>query len=127
MTKATAKIFLIIFGNLLIFILGGGIFLIWQATGWSFMLVGSILGIAHTVVSTVSCRRFRDKFEIMPKDYVLYSAAPAFVIGALLILVCLAAIPVIGDMTGVVLFIGAFPTVYSIIYLTVLSVAAAYC
>lgn len=129
MTKARAKIFLIVFGNLLIFVLGIGIFLIWQAAGWSFGLVGLILGIAHTAASMVSCRRFKRRFEIMPRDYVMYGAAPAFLIGLLLISAGFAAALVMGG-TGVVplfIFIAAFPTVYSILYMTILSVAAAFC
>lgn len=129
MTKASAKVFLIVFGNLLIFVLGVGFFLIWQAMGWAFGLVGLILGIAHTAVSVVSCRRFKRRFEIMPRDYVMYGAAPAFLIGLLLILAGFAAVLVMGG-TGVVpllIFIAAFPTVYSILYMTILSVAAAFC
>lgn len=129
MTKARAKIFLIVFGNLLIFVLGIGIFLIWQAAGWSFGLVGLILGIAHTAASVVSCRRFKRRFEIMPRDYVMYGAAPAFLIGLLLISAGFAAALVMGG-TGVVpafIVIAAFPTVYSILHMTVLSVAAAFC
>lgn len=128
MTKARAKIFLIVFGNLLIFVLGVGIFLIWQATGWSFGLVGLIPGIAHTAVSVAGCRRFKRRFEIMPRDYVMYGAAPAFLIGLFLILVGFVAVLVMGG-TGVApsfIVIAAFPTVYSILYMTILSIAAAY-
>lgn len=129
MNKTSAKVFLIVFGNLLIFVLGVGIFLIRQAADWSLGLVGLILGIAHTAVSVVSCRRFKRRFEIMPRDYVMYGAAPAFLIGLLLISAGFAAVIVMGGASVVpaFIFIAAFPTVYSILYMTVLSVAAAFC
>lgn len=131
MTKKSARILLIIFGNLLVFGFGFGIFLMWLATGWSIGLAGSILGVIHIVLSMVSCRRFKRKFEIKPKDYVLYSAAPAFLISVVFTLIGLLAfiteMPVIYNIAAVSAVYAAFPAVYSICYLSALSVAAAYC
>lgn len=131
MTKALAKIFLIVFGNLMVFIFGCGIFWMCAATGWSIGLAGSILGVIHIVLSMVSCRRFKRKFEIKPKDYVLYSAAPAFLISVVLTLIGLLAVitemPVIYNIAAVLAVYAVFPAVYSICYLSALSVAAAFC
>ena len=131
MTKTSAKIILIIFGNLLVFIFGLGIFLFYAATGWSVALIGSILGVIHIVLSMAGCRRFKRKFEIKPKDYVLYSAAPAFLISVVLTLIGLLAVitemPVIYNIAAVLAVYVVFPAVYSICYLSALSVAAAFC
>ena len=87
MTKTSAKIILIICGNLSVFAFGFGIFGMWAATGWSIAFIGSILGVIHIILLMISCRRFKRRFEIKPKDYVLYSAAPAFLISVVLTLI----------------------------------------
>lgn len=131
MTKTAAKVVLIAFGNLMVFIFGFGIFWMWLATGWSIGLIGSILGVIHIVLSMVSCRRFKRKFEIKPKDYVWYSAVPAFLICVVFTLIGLLAIitgmPVIGNIAAVLSVYAAFPVVYSVCYLSALAVAAAFC
>lgn len=131
MTKTSAKIILIIFGNLLVFIFGGGIFLFYAATGWSIGLVSSILGVIHIVLSMASCRRFKRRFDISPGNYVLYSAAPAFLICVVFTLIGLIAavtgMPVIGNIAAVLSAYAAFPVVYSVCYMSALSIAAAFC
>lgn len=131
MTKIAAKVVLTVFGNLMVFVFGFGIFGMWVATGWSIGLVASILGVVHIVFSIVSCRRFKRKFDIPPKNYVLYSAAPAFLISVVFTLIGLLAfiteMPVIGNIAAVLAVYAVFPAVYSICYLSALSVAAAFC
>lgn len=88
MNKTSAKVFLIVFGNLLIPIIGVGTFFL----GWAvvpvlgspllFPVIGAVILAGHIVGSAFAQKRFWEKYGLSEGRFVLYGTLPgaAFVI-----------------------------------------------
>ena len=129
MTETRAKTMLIIFGNLLILAIGGGIFGLFLLTNLASLLLpsGLILGIAHIAVSVRSLRRFKDKYSMTAGRYIALGIMPAFALSALMfiagIVIAGVYMPVVGDISAVPLAVSLFPSFYSLFYLIGFSMA----
>lgn len=77
MTKACAKTFLIVFGNLLIFAVPLAVLFFPGLHTFSVLFMLAVFA-AHVVGSVFSCRRFKCRFGVTPGRYVMCGALPAF-------------------------------------------------
>ncbi len=99
MSGTAAKVLLIIFGNLLMYIVPAAAF---------------------------SCRRFKRRFEMSPGKYVMYGAMPAAALSVISVtawfVLLSPAVGKLGDLAYVFLVFSIFSAVYSVLYLIILTV-----
>lgn len=124
MNKTSAKTLLIVFGNLLIFVVPFAMTLfpgLFSAAFW-FILV---FFAAHVVGSVLSCRRFKCRFGISPGKYIVYGAMPAFVLNVIFAVFALiflyAGAESFGDLSYIPFVFSVFCGGYSTIYLIFLA------
>ncbi len=126
MTKACAKVFLIVFGNLLIFAVPLTVLFFPGLHTFPVLFMLAAFA-AHVVGSVLSCRRFKCRFGVTPGRYVLCGALPAFAVNlafAVFAIIFLCSAEGMGDSVYIPFVISIFCGGYSVCYLIFLTAAA---
>ncbi len=121
MTENRPKVYLIIFGNLLILAVGGGLLGLFLLHLSELLLPsGLVLGIVHIAVSVKSLRLFKNKYGMTAGRYIALGVMPALALSALMfiagIIIMYVRMPVDGDASAVPLLFAMFPAGYSLFY-----------
>lgn len=129
MTKTSAKVFLSVFGNLLILAVGSVYWFVPFSQFEARAAVSLVVCAAHIVFSAASLRRFKCRFGVSPGEYVLCGVLPAFALALLAfigsVIYMNAEMPLRGDIVAVPLVLTMFPAAYSLFYLVVMTIVGA--
>ncbi len=125
MTKASAKVLLIVFGNFLMYVVPLAVGLIPGLFSIALPFILVFLA-AHVTGSVFSCRRFKCKFGISPGKYVMYGTMPAFVLNVISLMIWFvfmaAAVKIFGDLAYAFFSLSLVCAGYSVFYLIILTV-----